>query len=85
MSEYWTAILRGIGFYPTRYLLRWSPVLKNPFRFDLVEVSKCDADGCAVGSKASQRTLALHAGHRRRDPACYSLFDVLKVQLRLIR
>jgi hypothetical protein len=85
MSEYWTAILRGLGFYPTRYLLRWNPVLKNPLRFDLVEVSKCDADGCAVGSKASQRTLALHAGHRRRDPACYSLLDVLKVQLRLIR
>lgn len=85
MNQYWTAILRGTGIQPTHYLLRWSPILKNPFRFDLVEVSKCDADGCAVGSKASQRILALHAGHRRKGPACYSLLDLLKVQLRIIR
>jgi len=85
MNQILTAILKGTGRYPTRYLLRWSPTFKNPLRFDLVEVSKCEADGCAVGDNASQRTLALHAGHRRKQPSCYSVIDLLKVQLRLIR
>lgn len=85
MNQFWTAILKGTGFYPTRYLLRWCPSIRKPFEFDLVEVSKCNADGCAVGANASRHTLALHAGHRRTDPAVYSLMDFIKVQLRIIK
>jgi len=85
-SEIRTAVLKGIGFYPTSFLLRWTPTLKNPVRFDLLEVMRCEADGEVVTRKSAQSPRAvLHAGHRILNPRCYSLLDFLKVQLRLIQ
>lgn len=79
------AILKGVGIWPTVFLLRWSPTLKNPFRFDLLEVLKCESDGGVVTLKSAQSPLGLHAGHRILSPRCYSLWEFLKVQLRIIR
>lgn len=78
------AILKGLGRKPTRYLLRWSPTFKNPFRFDLLEVFKCDTDGGMVTRKSATSPLGTHAGHKIVDPKCYSIFEFLKVQLRIV-
>lgn len=79
------AILKGLGMRPTRFLLRWSPSFLNPFRFDLLEVSRCDADGEIVTLKSAQSPVGTHAGHKIIDPQRYSFFDFLKVQFRVIR
>lgn len=84
-SELKTGILKGIGCRPTRFLLRWSPIIRNPFRFDLLEVMKCESDGGVVTLKSAQSPLGLHAGHRILSPRCYGLFDFMKVQMRIIR
>jgi len=84
-DEFKNAVLKGFGFRPTSLLLRWSPTWKNPFRFDLLEVGKCEADGGVVTATMPQRSLALHAGHKIVSPRYYSLLEVLGVQLRVIR
>lgn len=84
-AELLNAILKGTGRRPTSFLLRWNPTFKNPFKFDLVEVSKCETDGGVVTPTMSQRRREVHAGHRMKSPKHYSLFDFLKVQLRVIQ
>lgn len=84
-AEVVNGILKGLGRRPTSFLLRWSPTFKNPFHFDLVEVSKCETDGGVVTSTMPQYRRSLHAGHHLKNPKYYSIFDVLKVQLRVIR
>jgi hypothetical protein len=86
-SEVRTAIMRGLGFWPTSFLLRWSPTLMKPFRFDLLEVMRCETDGGVVTMRSAQhpRTAPLHAGHYIKNPRVYSLWEWLKVQLRIIR
>jgi len=78
------AILKGLGQRPTRYLLRWTPSLKNPFHFDLLEVSRCQTDGGVVTPTMPQRLRPLHAGHRIVDPSHFSIWEFFKVQMRLI-
>ncbi len=85
MRETWTAILKGFGFLPTSYLLRWSPSFKNPFRFDLVEVLRCETDGMALGVNAPESSRRLHAGHKFKQPKKYSLWEVFLVQVREIK
>ena len=84
-SETKNAILKGLGIRPTSLLLRWSPTLRNPFRFDLLEVSKCDSDGEVVTLKGAQSPLGIHAGHHLKNPKVYSLWEFMKVQLRIIQ
>ena len=84
-SEIVNAILKGIGIRPTSLLLRWNPTFKNPFRFDLLEVSKCNVDGEIVTLTMAPSLRPLHAGHRIGSPKCYSLWEFLKVQFRMIR
>jgi hypothetical protein len=80
------AVLKGLGHYPTSFLLRWSPTLKNPFRFDLLEVMRCETDGGMWTRKLAQSPrAALHAGHYMKTPRTYSLWEFLKVQMRVIR
>lgn len=78
-------LLKGLGRRPTSQLLRWSPSFRNPFKLDLLEVSKCATDGGVVTPTMSQHRRAVHAGHEIKSPQYYSLFDLLKVQLRIIR
>lgn len=78
-------LLKGLGRRPTSQLLRWSPTFCNPFKLDLLEVSKCETDGGVVTSTMSQSRRAAHAGHKIKSPQYYSLWEVLKVQLRMIR
>jgi hypothetical protein len=81
-----TALMKGFGLWPTSYLLRWSPSWKNPLKFDLLEVMKCEADGGVVTFKSAQSLRAApHLGHRIVNPRCYTLWELLQVQLRLIR
>lgn len=85
-GELKTAVMKGLGFWPTSFLLRWSPTFENPFRFDLLEVMRCESDGGVVTLKSAQSPrAALHAGHHIGNPKCYSLWDWMKVQLRVIR
>lgn len=84
-SEWINAILKGIGKRPTSFLLRWSPILRNPFHFDLLEVFRCQTDGGVVTPSTPQHLRPLHGGHRMINPQKYSLWEFLKVQLRLIR
>lgn len=79
------AVLKGLGRRPTSFLFRWNPTFRNPFKCDLLEVSKCETDGDVVTSTMSQRRCSLHAGHKIKSPKFYSIFDLLMVQLRLIR
>ncbi len=83
-NEIVNAVLKGLGRRPTSFLLRWSPTLKNLLRFDLVEVSKCEADGGIVTPTMPQSSRAQHAGHKMVTPRYYSLWEVFKVQLRWI-
>lgn len=85
MSNTWRAILKGLGIYPTNYLLRWSPTLKNPVRFDLLEVMRCETDGGVVTYNMSQPLRGLHAGHKIKSPQKYSFWEFLLVQIRGIR
>lgn len=85
-SEIVTAILKGIGQKPTSFMLRWSPTFKEPFHFDLLELMRCDTDGGVVTRKLAQSPRAVeHLGHRLKNPSIFSLFDFLKVQLRIIQ
>lgn len=84
-AEIVNAILKGLGRRPTSFLLRWNPTFRNPFHFDLVEVSKCEADGGIVTPTMPQSSRPFHAGHKMRSPNYFSLLDVFKVQLRIIR
>lgn len=79
------AILKGIGQRPTSNLLRWCPTFKDPLRFDLLEVFKCEADGGVVTDKIARSPLGLHAGHRIVGPKIFSLWEWIQVQLRIIR
>jgi hypothetical protein len=83
--ELLNGILKGIGFRPTSFLLRWSPSFKNPFSFDLVEVMKCATDGGIVTKKSAQSSLGTHVGHHVKSPGRYGLFEFLLVQLRVIQ
>lgn len=85
-AEIRTAISKGCGFKPTSFLLRWSPSFRNPIHFDLVEVSKCEADGGIVTRKLAQSPRAVeHLGHRIKSPGYFSFWTFLKVQLRMIQ
>jgi len=85
-AEIVNAVLKGLGIRPTSFLLRWNPSFRHPFNFDLVEVSKCDADGGIVTRHLAQSPRAVsHLGHRLKSPQYYSLLDFLLVQLRVIR
>lgn len=84
-AEVVNAILKGLGRKPTGYLLRWSPTLKEPFRFDLLEVWKCNVDGGVVTRKSAQSPLPSHLGHEIGAPKVYSLWELMKVQMRVIR
>lgn len=85
MGGTWKAILKGLGRYPTCYLLRWSPSLKNPFRFDLLEVMRCETDGGIVTLNMPQSSRSLHGGHKIKSPSRYTLFELFLVQIRGIR
>lgn len=80
-----TAILKGTGQWPTSFLIRWSPTFKNPFKLSLLEVMKCETDGGVVTLKSAQAPPPLHLGHYIKSPRCYTLWEFLKVQLRIIR
>lgn len=84
-EEIKNAVLKGLGIRPTSFLLRWSPTWRDPFHFDLLEVSKCDTDGGIVTIKSAQSPLGIHAGHHVKNPKIYSLWDVFKVQVRIIQ
>ncbi len=85
-AEIVNAVLKGLGIRPTSFLLRWSPTWKNPFRFDLLEVSKCRTDGGIVTRQFAQSPRAvMHLGHHVENPKIYSLFEFFMVQMRLIR
>lgn len=84
-EEVVNAILKGIGFRPTFYLLRWAPSWRKPWNFDLVEVSRCGVDGGIVTPNMPQRLRPAHAGHRIYSPQYFSLWELIQVQLRLIR
>lgn len=83
-SEITNAILKGIGKRPTSQLLRWSPTWKEPFRFDLVEVSRCRADGGVVTSTMPQHLRPMHGGHYTISPCYFSWLEFLRVQMRLL-
>jgi len=78
------AVLKGLGRRPTSLLIRWAPSWKNPFNFDLLEVSKCEIDGDVVTPTMPQHLRPLHAGHKIGSPKRFTLWEVLQVQLRLI-
>ncbi len=84
-TEIVNAILKGLGRRPTRYLFRWEPTWKNPFKFGLIEVSKCGADGGVVTTTMPQLLRSQHAGHKILSPKFYSLWEILMVQMRVIR
>lgn len=84
-TEIVNGILKGLGRRPTSFLFRWNPTFKNPFRFDLLEVSKCETDGGVVTPTMPQHRRSLHAGHEMKSPRYYGLLDLLFVQLRVIR
>jgi hypothetical protein len=48
---------------------------------------RCETDGGVVTMRSAQhpRTAPLHAGHYIKNPRVYSLWEWLKVQLRIIR
>lgn len=82
----WRAILKGFGFYPTHYALRYSPTLKNPFRFDLVQLQRCRTDGALLNyENTSLALLSLHPGHFLVDPVTFSLWEFFLIQVRIIR
>lgn len=85
MRELWTAILKGTGFLPTKYLWAWTPSFKNPFNFELVEVQRCETDGTAFGTKMPQSSRRLHGGHKFKQPKKYSLWELFLVQIREIK
>jgi len=83
-AEIVNALLKGLGLKPTRYLFRWSPLLKNPFHFDLLEVMRCDSDGEVMTYKKAASPLGEHAAHKIKSPGRFSFWDLLLVQLRII-
>lgn len=71
-----SAYIKVIGiFVPTRYIWR-------PFG-ELLEVDRCAVDGEVVTN--SQGSLSRHAGHRMHQPVKISLFEMLKIWVRIIR
>lgn len=84
-GELINGILKGLGRRPTSQLLRWNPTFRKPHRFDLLEVSKCEADGDVVTPTMPQHRRSVHAGHEVKSPKYYSVLDFLKVQLRIIK
>lgn len=84
-AEILNAVLRGLGRRPTFFLLRWSPSWKNPLKFDLLEVAKCSVDGGIVTNKSAQSPRGDHLGHQIKSPKYYSLWELLMVQLRVIK
>lgn len=84
-AEVRNAVLKGLGIYPTSFLFRWCPTWKNPFDLGLLEVSRCSVDGGVVTQNMPNHLRPLHAGHRIKNPNCFSLWELIKVQLRIIR
>lgn len=84
-AEIVNAVMKGLGMRPTRYLLRWSPTLRNPFHFDLLEVMRCDSDGELMTYKKAQSPLGNHASHHVKSPSRFSLFELLMVQMRIVQ
>lgn len=85
MGGTWGAILKGLGRYPTSYLLRWSPTIKDILRFDLLEVMRCETDGGVVTLNMPQSLRSLHGGHKIKSPNRFSLWELFLVQIRGIR
>lgn len=77
-------VLKGLGLRPTRFLFRWSPKLKNPLNFDLLEVMRCGSDGEIVTYKSAQSPLGTHASHTIKSPGRFSVLEFLMVQTRII-
>ena len=85
MAEIVNAVLKGLGRRPTKYLFRWEPSFRNPFKISLFEVSKCETDGGIVTPTMPQYLRHLHGGHKIKDPKMYSWLEFLAIQLRAIR
>lgn len=83
VMQWVTALMKGTGRWPTGYLFQWSPTFKNPLRFTLLEVSKCNVDGGVVTPTMSQRFRSLHSGHRIGSPKMFTWLEFFKVQLRV--
>jgi hypothetical protein len=83
--EFINGILKGFGRRPTRYLFRWNPSLRAPLHFDLLEVMRCGSDGEVVTYQSAQSSLGTHASHTIKSPGRFSLWDLLMVQMRIIR
>lgn len=84
-AEIVNAVLKGLGRRPTKYLFRWEPTWKHPFKFGLLEVLKCGTDGGVVTPTMPQHLRPLHGGHKIKDPSMFSLWELFQVQTRLIR
>lgn len=78
-----TGFMKGTGRWPTSLMLQWAPTFKNPLRFILLDVSKCNVDGGVVTKVMSQRLRSLHSGHRIGSPKMFTWWEFIKVQLRV--
>jgi len=85
LGEWWFVIRKAFGTLPTTHLIRWSPTFRNPFHYDLLEVDRCETDGMVVTRQVYRSPVGLHAGHKMKSPKRYSLWELLLVQLRVIR
>lgn len=83
-SEIKNAVLKGLGMRPTRFLIRWCPTRKNPFELDLLEILRCETDGGIVTLKSAQSPVGDHLGHKIKSPGYFSIWEFLKVQLRIV-
>lgn len=84
-DELKAALMKGFGRWPTSFLLRWRPTLREPLKFDLLEVMRCETDGEVVTRKLAQSPrAALHAGHKIKNPKTYSLWEWIQAQIGLI-
>lgn len=84
-EEIKNAIFKGLGIRPTFFLLKWTPIWKNPFKFSLLEIMKCSADGGIVTKKSAQSPRGEHSGHRIISPNYFGWWTFFKVQLRIIQ
>lgn len=84
-KQWLTVVMKGTGHWPTSFLIRWEPTLKNPFNLGLLEIFKCSADGGIVTNKSAQSPRGEHLGHKIISPNYFSLWTLVKVQFRIIR
>lgn len=76
LKEYLSAYKKALGlFVPTNYVWR-------PFG-ELLEIDRCEADGDLVTN--SQESTSAHVGHRLKAPTRISIFELIKIWLRIIR